>query len=43
MLIRYSGTELKARVMVEGRESARVHEIANHLASKLKHALAGAA
>jgi phosphoglucosamine mutase len=43
VLIRYSGTELKARVMVEGRESTRVHEIANHLASKLKHALAGAA
>ena len=43
VLIRYSGTELKARVMVEGRDAARVHEIANHLASKLKHALAGAA
>ncbi len=42
VLIRYSGTELKARVMVEGREESRVHEIANHLASKLKNALAGA-
>jgi phosphoglucosamine mutase len=40
VLIRYSGTELKARVMVEGRDESRVHEIANHLASKLKRALA---
>ena len=29
--------------MVEGRDETRVHEIANHLASKLKQALAGAA
>ncbi len=43
VLIRYSGTELKARVMIEGRNETRVHEIANHLASKLKQALAGAA
>ena len=42
VLIRYSGTELKARVMVEGREESRVHELANHLAGKLKQALAGA-
>ncbi len=41
VLIRYSGTELKARVMVEGRDESRVHEIANHLASTLKRALAG--
>jgi phosphoglucosamine mutase len=40
VLIRYSGTENKARVMVEGRDEARVHEMANHLASKLKQALA---
>lgn len=41
VLIRYSGTELKARVMVEGRDQARVYEIANHLAEKLKQSLAG--
>ena len=41
VLIRYSGTELKARVMVEGRNQARVHEIANQLAEKLKQSLAG--
>jgi phosphoglucosamine mutase len=42
VLIRYSGTELKARVMVEGRDEVRVQEIANHLASILRQALAGA-
>ena len=43
VLIRYSGTENKARVMVEGRDEARVHELAQHLAAVLKQALGGAA
>ena len=43
VLIRYSGTENLARVMVEGRDENRVHEMANHLASKLKQSLAGGA
>lgn len=42
VLVRYSGTELKARVMVEGRDETRVHEMANQLAEKLEHALADA-
>jgi phosphoglucosamine mutase len=40
VLIRYSGTELKARVMVEGEHEAEVQGYANHLASVLKQALA---
>ena len=40
VLIRYSGTELKARVMVEGADEAEVQDHANHLASVLKRALA---
>ena len=40
VLIRYSGTELKARVMVEGRDGAEVHQFAAELASVLKRALA---
>jgi phosphoglucosamine mutase len=39
VLVRYSGTELKARVMVEGRDEARVHALANGLAETLKRAL----
>jgi phosphoglucosamine mutase len=40
ILIRYSGTESKARVMVEGEDEARVHELANDLAEHLERALA---
>ena len=39
VLIRYSGTELKARVMVEGPEEVKVREFAEHLAGVLKEAL----
>jgi len=39
VLIRYSGTELKARVMVEGQDEIEVQEYANHLAATLKAAL----
>jgi phosphoglucosamine mutase len=39
VLIRYSGTELKARVMVEGQDELEVQEYANHLAATLKAAL----
>jgi phosphoglucosamine mutase len=41
VLVRYSGTEKKARVMVEGEEQGRVDEIANDLAETLQRALAG--
>ncbi|MCA9512927.1 MAG: phosphoglucosamine mutase [Myxococcota bacterium] len=41
VLIRYSGTELKARVMVEGEDEARVREIAGDLADELRRSLGG--
>ena len=42
VLVRYSGTELKARVMVEGESTSRVQELAHDLADGLKRALASA-
>ena len=43
VLVRYSGTEPKARVMVEGDDEARVRSYAAELASALQRSLAGAA
>ena len=40
VLIRYSGTEMKARVMVEGEEERSVTEFANELAATLQECLA---
>jgi phosphoglucosamine mutase len=42
VLIRYSGTEPKARVMVEGEDERRVDEIANDLADAVRRALGAA-
>jgi phosphoglucosamine mutase len=41
VLIRYSGTEPKARVMVEGEDEARVREYAQSIAADLRRALGG--
>jgi len=41
VLIRYSGTELKARVMVEGEDEVRVRQLVAEVADELKRALAG--
>ncbi|HYB12822.1 MAG TPA: phosphoglucosamine mutase, partial [Myxococcota bacterium] len=41
VLIRYSGTEPKARVMVEGEDESRVREFAQHLADCMRRTLGG--
>jgi phosphoglucosamine mutase len=41
VLIRYSGTESAARIMVEGEDERKVGEYAHHLADQLRRALGG--
>jgi len=41
VLVRYSGTESKARVMVEGDDESRVREYAEELAAELQRSLGG--
>ena len=40
MLVRYSGTEKKARVMVEGQDERAIRGHAENIAEALKRALA---
>ena len=42
VVIRYSGTEPKARIMVEGEDESRVDEYANEIADSLRRALGSA-
>ena len=39
LLVRYSGTEPVARVMVEGKDKELISQIANHIAQEIKSSL----